>query len=311
MSAAPVTRWLLQPAPLGRIAALRTVAYLFVPVDVLLTTPWVAQHADVPGALYHPLLVGRLLHLPTPAGWVEVVRWLLVAVALLAATGRLPRLLGCLVAALDLEWMVVAFSYGKVDHDRFGFLVLLAVLPTVGRARHGDRTPSEAAGWAVSMTTLAVVATYFLSAFAKLRFGGLDWVDGATLTRAVVRRGTGLATPLLDHAWVLHAFQYVLVVVELVASPLLLVRWRDERVTWSLVGGFYAFHVMTFATITIVFLPHCVALLALLPLERFAVRRGPAPAPELVPMSGAGKRRPATKERAWRALEKRSKSVGA
>lgn len=270
---ATVTEWLLRPAPLGRIAALRTVAYLFVPVDVLLTTPWVAQHAHVPGALYQPLLLGRLLHLPTPGGWVEVLRWVLIGAAGVATTGRLPRLLGVVVAVLYLEWMVVAFSYGKVDHDRVGFLVLLAVLPTVGAASHRDRTPSEAAGWAVSMTALAVVATYFLSAFAKLRFGGLGWVDGATLTRAVVRRGTALSTPLLHHPWVLHAFQYALVAVELFVSPLLLVRWRDERVTWALVGGFYLFHAMTFATISIVFLPHCVALLALLPLERFAVRR--------------------------------------
>jgi hypothetical protein len=264
---------LFRPAPLGRIGALRTIAYVFVPIDVLLTTPWVVQHADVPGPLYQPLLLGRLLHLPTPGGWVELLRWVLVAASLVAASGRLPRLLGVVVAVLYLEWMVVAFSYGKVDHDRVAFLVLLTVLPTVGRARYGDRTSSDAAGWAISMTTLAVVATYFLSAIAKLRFGGLDWVNGATLTRAVVRRGTALSTPLLGHAWVLHAFQYVLVIVELLVSPLLLVRWRHERITWALVGGFYLFHLMTFATITIVFLPHCVALLALLPLERFAVRR--------------------------------------
>jgi hypothetical protein len=270
---ASLTGWLFRPAPLGRIAALRTIAYLFVPIDVLLTTPWVGRHADVPGTLYQPLLVGRLLHLPTPGSWVELLRLLLVGAALAAATGRLPRLLGAAVALMYVEWMVVAFSYGKVDHDRVGFLVLLAVLPTVGAARHRDRTPSEAAGWAISMTTVAVVATYFLSAFAKLRFGGLDWVNGATLTRAVVRRGTALSTPLLEHAWVLHAFQYVLISVELLVSPLLLVRWRDERVTWALVAAFYLFHVMTFATITIVFLPHCVALLALLPLERFGVRR--------------------------------------
>jgi hypothetical protein len=252
---------------------MRTVAYLFVPVDVLLTTPWVGQHGDVPGTLYRPLLLGRLLHLPTPGAWVEVVRWLLVVACVIAATGRLPRLLGATIAVLYLDWMLVAFSYGKVDHDRFGFLVLLAVLPTVGRATHRDRTPSEAAGWAIAMTTLAVVATYFLSAVAKLRFGGIDWVDGATLTRAVVRRGTWLSTPLLDHAWVLHAFQYVLIGVELLLSPLLLVRWRDERITMLLVVGFYLFHVMTFLTISIVFLPHCVALLALLPLERWRPRQ--------------------------------------
>jgi hypothetical protein len=258
--------------PLARIAVLRVVAYLFVPVDVLVTTPWVTAHAQVPGELYQPLLLGRLLHLPTPGPWVEVLRWVLVAAALVAATGRLPRALGALVAALYLEWMVVAFSYGKVDHDRIGYLVLLFALPTAGRTSVRDRTASEAAGWVVSVTSLAVVATYFLSAFAKIRFGGLDWVDGATLTRAVVRKGTAFSTPLLDHTWVLHGFQYVLLAVELLVSPLLLVRWRDARITWFLVGSFYAFHVMTFLMLRIVFLPHCVALLALLPLES-AVRR--------------------------------------
>jgi len=258
--------WLFAAVPYQRIVVLRRIAYLFVPVDLLLTTPWVWSHGKVPGELYRPLLLGRLLHLPTPGTWAPVLGVALIAAALTAATGRLPRVLGVVVAVLYLEWMVVAFSYGKVDHDRVGFLVLLAVLPTVGKRN------DEAAGWAVSMTTLAVVATYFLSALAKLRFGGLDWVNGATLTRAVVRRGTALSTPLLDHPWVLHGFQCVLLGVELLVSPLLLLR---NRLTSLLVGGFYVFHLMTFLTISIVFLPHCVALLALLPLERIAVRRLP------------------------------------
>jgi hypothetical protein len=280
---AALSRWLFAPAPLARVAVLRVVAYLFVPVDVLLTTPWVVAHGAVPGELYQPLLIGRLLPLPTPGPWVAALRWVLVGLALLAATGRLPRLLGSLVALLYLEWMVVAFSYGKVDHDRIGFLVLLAVLPTVGRVRLSDRELSPAAGWALRTTALAVVATYFLSAWAKLRFGGPDWVTGATLTRAVIRRGTTLSTPLLDHAWLLTAFQWVLLTVELLVSPLLLVRWRDVRWTYALVGGFYAFHLVTFLTISIIFLPHCVALLALLPLERLVRSRVPASAaPEAV-----------------------------
>jgi hypothetical protein len=279
---ARLTSWLFAPAPVARIAWLRTIAYLFVPVDVLVTTPWVAQHGRVPGALYQPLQIGRLLHLPTPGRWVTALGAALVVSALVAATGRLPRLLGTVVAVLYLEWMVIAFSYGKVDHDRVGFLVLLAVLPTVGRATWRDQTRSERAGWAISATTLAVTATYFLSSFAKLRFGGMDWVDGATLTRAVVRRGTWLSTPLLHHTWVLHAFQYVLLGVELLVSPLLLVRWRDRRVTWLLVGGFYVFHLMTFLTISIVFLPHCVALLALLPLEKLTPRSALLQAPDAI-----------------------------
>ena len=280
------TSWLFRPAPLARIAWLRVVAYLFVPVDVLLTTPWVVDHAHVPASLYQPLRIGRLLDLPAPGPEVEVLRWVLVAAALAcaaaAARDRLPALPGVALALGYLWWMVVAFSYGKVDHDRVGFLVLLFVLPTVGRAGLRDGRSTEAAGWALRMTALAVVATYTLSAVAKLRFGGLDWVDGATLTRAVVRRGTPLATPLLDVPWVLHAFQYVLVVVELAVAPLLLVDWRRPRVTWLLAAGFLAFHLMTFLMISIVFLPHCVALLALLPLERLG--RRPARAPEPVPV---------------------------
>jgi len=267
---------LLSPAPVARVAVLRLVVYLFVPVDVLLTTTWVRGHAQVPPELYVPLRIGRLLPLPTPGPWVEVFQVLLVAAALAAAVAAardaLPRLTGWLVALLYLEWMVVAMSYGKVDHDRFAFLVALFVLPSVGRASLRSRERSEAAGWALTMIALAVVATYTLAAVAKIRFGGWDWVDGATLTRAVLRRSTALSEPLLDVPWVLHAAQYGILVMELVVAPLLLVRWRDERVTWLLALGFLGFHLMTFAMITIVFLPHCVALLALLPLERLVQR---------------------------------------
>ena len=36
----------------------------------------------MPGELYLPLRIGRLLPLPTPGPWVEVLRWVLVAAAL-------------------------------------------------------------------------------------------------------------------------------------------------------------------------------------------------------------------------------------
>ncbi|MCW2621089.1 MAG: conserved rane protein of unknown function, partial [Frankiales bacterium] len=218
--------WLFSPLPTARIAWLRVLAYAFIPVDVLLTTPWVRGHAQLPGELYQPLRIGRLLHLPTPGAWVTAYGVGLVAVALLAAglavRERLPRWLGVVIALGYLEWMVVAMSYGKVDHDRFAYLVLLFVLPTVGPARFRDRGPTEAAGWALRLVFLAVVSTYTLSAIAKIRFGGWDWVDGATLTRAVVRRPTPFSAPLLDHTWVLHAFQYVLVLVEFFVAPLML-----------------------------------------------------------------------------------------
>ena len=46
-------------------------------------------------------------------------------------------------------------------------------------------------------------------------------MNGATLTRAVLRRGTFISEPLLDYPWVLQAAQYGIVAFE-VLSPLLL-----------------------------------------------------------------------------------------
>ena len=48
-------------------------------------------------------------------------------------------------------------------------------------------TLTEAGGWALRITQLAVVATYVLAAAAKLRFGGVDWVSSSVLARAIIR----------------------------------------------------------------------------------------------------------------------------
>ena len=298
------SRFWSPPTALGRIAALRLVGSIFVLLDIVWWTPWVRPHRDIP-AFYQPIAVGRLLHLPTPTPLVTdlvgigLVLAALAAIALVVApalrsapawsTGRAPTVVvGAALALLYGEWMVIAMSYGKVDHDRFALLVLLGVLATVGPARLGDRTRSEAAGWAVRCVQVAVVATYFLAAVAKFRFGGFGWVNGSTLVWAIVRRGTPLGTPLLHVPQLLHVAQWGIVTIEL-CSPLLLVfehmatggrgpgagpvARRAARARDIYLAGFLSFHVATFAAISILFLPHVVCLLAFLPLERAAELR--------------------------------------
>jgi len=275
-------RWWFRPVPLARIAVFRVIAYLFIPVDVLLTTAWVRAHADVPTAWYAPLLIGRVLHLPTPTHTlVLVVQWALVVAAVLAAvlaaTGRAPRLLGIAVFLLYAEWMVIAMSYGKVDHDRIAFLVALAVLPTIGRARFRDRRSSEAAGFAMAAVLVAVMLTYFFAAWAKVRFGGWNWPTGSTLTWAVLRRGTDLSRWTLDVPWLLPAAQWAMIAFEFAAPLILLV--RSDRARVGLVLFLLGFHVMVYAGVTIIFLPHCIAILSILPWERLtASSRGTSPA---------------------------------
>jgi hypothetical protein len=263
--AAGLVGWLTEPVPRGRVAAFRTLVYLFVVFDLIWFTPWVRQHGRVPGELYQPLLVGRLLHLPTPTPTlVDVMYFVLLVVSLAAASGRAPRLLGWIVFVLYSEWMIIAMSYGKVDHDRFALLVALAALPTAGLARHGDRTLSERAGWALRITQLAAVATYFFAAWAKLRYGGLGWLTGATLTGAVLRRGTELGRPLADVPGLLVAAQFGIVAFELSSPVLMALRGRAR---YAFVALCYGFHLTVFATVTISFVPQMVALASFLPLE--------------------------------------------
>ena len=156
-------------------------------------------------------------------------------------------------------------SYGKVDHDRFAFLIALAVLPTVGRARHGDREQSEAAGWALRMIQIAVVATYFLAAWAKIRFGGLGWMTGSVLARAFIRRGSEFADLIASVPYLMIAAQIGMVTFEALSPLVFALRGRYR---YAAIGFFYSFHLLSFATISISFAPHLVAMTSFLPLER-------------------------------------------
>jgi hypothetical protein len=280
-------RWrtaLAPPVPLARVAVLRVVIYLFVVADIFLFVDDVIPHAAGDADLYRPLLIRRLLHLPTPAPhYARALQVAIVAGCLVAATGRLPRLSGLVVAVALLDWVSIGMSYSKVDHDHLALVVATWVLPTVGRARLRDRTPSEAAGWALLAIQLAVVATYFLSAVAKMRFGGWGWANGSIFAWAMTRRGTPLGRALLEPPWILRAGQWSVLLIETL-SPLLLVlrgRWR-----YLLVLVFVGFHAATFAVLTIHFLPLVVCLLAFLPLENL-VPGGRTPAdPPYVPQTG-------------------------
>ncbi|GAB3869463.1 MFS transporter permease [Dactylosporangium cerinum] len=284
--------WLFEPVPKGRIAAFRTLIYVFVALDVVFFSAWVKSHGDLPGNLYQPLVIGKLLPLPTPTPLVAgAIYWALIPLSLAAATGRAHRLLGWSVFILYFEWMIIAMSYGKIDHDRFGLLVALAVLPAAGRARHGDKEATEAGGWALRLTQVGVICTYFLASIAKLRFGGLAWLTGATLTRSFIRRGTQLAHWLLGIPGFTTAGQIGIVGFELF-SPLVFV--VKPKLRYAMVAGFYAFHIVTFCLITISFIPHQVAMASFLPLEKVTpviwarrlLKRGD-PAPGEVAASGA------------------------
>jgi hypothetical protein len=261
---------LLAPVPQARVAVLRVAVYLFVICDLFKVVNDVIPHAEASQALYRPVLMREWLHLPVPnPAYAQALRVVVIVGCLLCASGRLPRTIGTVagfvVAAAFTDWVSIGMSYSKIDHDHFALVVAVWVLPTVGVASFSDRFRSEAAAWALLCIQVGCVATYALSAVAKIRFGGWDWVTGSTFAWAVTRRGTGLGRLLLDPPWILTASQFGIILMEC-STPLLLVlrgRWR-----YGFVAVLMGFHLSTYLTIKIHFLPLVVCLLAFLPLER-------------------------------------------
>lgn len=270
-------RHLLPALPNARVAVLRVFVYLFVIFDVFQVVNDVVPHAQASQALYRPILLREWLDLPTPnPAYAQTLRIVIIVACLVAAVPRTPRVVqtvaGLAVAAAFTDWVSIGMSYSKIDHDHFALIVAVWVLPTVGRARFTDRFRSEAAGWALLFIQIACVATYFLSALAKIRFGGWDWVTGSTFAWAVTRRGTELGDLFLNPPWILLLAQIGIFAMEL--STILLL-FLPDRLRYAFVALLMFFHLSTWFTIKIHFLPLVVCLLAFLPLERVAARRWP------------------------------------
>ncbi|MEU8224794.1 HTTM domain-containing protein [Kribbella sp. NPDC048915] len=262
-----VANWFTPAIALGRIAWLRTILYLFVILDMHAFVRDTRDKGEHPG-LYQPLLLARLLDLPKPSVANTTALYIVLIVAcLIGATNYFPRIAGWIVAPAFTWWVLIGMSDGKVDHDHLALVVALWVLPTVGRARYGDQTRSEAAGWAIRCIQISVIATYFLSAIAKLRSAGwaLTWPGSAILTWAIVRRPHPVGEWLLNHPWVLHVMQWVGIVAEFLSPVILWLRGR-----WQLFGAlfFIGFHAANTAILLIHFLPTVVCWLAFAPLER-------------------------------------------
>ena len=165
-------RFWFRPVPAARAEVFRRLCAGFVALDLLVIHSFLGQHGSDDAELYQPLLVGRVLPLPVPT---DLVVWTVAFVVLgcsaLTLTGRANRLVGVALALGYLQWLIIDFSYGKVDHDRFPIVLALFVLASLRPTSMHDRRSSTTAGWALRSVQVGVVSVYFLSAVAKVRYG--------------------------------------------------------------------------------------------------------------------------------------------
>jgi hypothetical protein len=262
-----MTSRLLEPMSLMRVAVLRTIIYLYVGLSVLLRSKSALERARDAASLWQPVDVLRILHQPAPSVFfIDTLRVIVIAGSCIAVTGRLPRLVGWPVALAYADLTCTQMSYGKVSHSYLALLVALFVLPTVSGARWSSTDSSESAGWSVRMIEASCVATYFLSALAKLRYSGPKWVTSSVFTNALIHDGTSIGRPLLHHATLLLLGQIGLFCFEILTPLIFLVpdKWRVLGV-----AAMYGFHVITWLTISITFAPLMICLPSLLPLDRY------------------------------------------
>lgn len=257
-------RYWYEAVPPRRLAILSFFVYGVV-LLTLATEPWMRNHACAPESFYQPVWIARVLQVPPPT---TLTSWLVVGVivsgCLLGFTRRAPRTAGLMVFVGYGLWILWAFSWAKVDHDRLTIIValfVLAVTPATGRAA------AALTGWGVRLIQVVFLLAYPLSALAKIRFNDwtLEWLNSAVFTRAIVRRGTWFADLALEAPMLLRIGQWALFLFEIAAIVLLLPRGKLRYIA---LGGVLFLHAITYSTITIHFLPHTVCVLAFFPLER-------------------------------------------
>jgi HTTM domain len=291
--------WLLAPAPAARLAVLRILVGSYAALWALLRLPAHVAHVDQPAGRWQP--VGVLASLGSPLAGHVVVALAIVAplLGVAFAAGWRYRYVGPACAGAILVLATLDSSWGQIFHTEHLMalhLVVLAAAPAAAddvvltrvrrRSPAIDRSPPPPDGrygWPVRLAAVVVAITYTVAGLAKLRVGGLDWLDGDTLRNLVAHDNlrkavlgdaySPIGTRLVAHGWIFVPLAVVTVVVELGAAVALLGgRWRT---TWVVAA--WLFHVGVLALMAVVFAYPLsgVAFAPFFPLERLAARSQP------------------------------------
>lgn len=255
-----------QTAPAERLAAFRIAVGIFVVVYFIGRAPVFLALADRSAGDFDP--VGLLAPLvDPPRGVIVTATYAVTLAAGIAATVGYryrPAVIACTAGALFLT--TLRSSWGQLLHFENLMVLQLLVLACAPAAdawsldarRHTARTgdpgtgepgpgepghtePSAAYGFPLTVASLAMVTTYVIAGVAKLRYGGIEWLDGDTLRNHIAYSAARLdiigGTPpilaefVVEQAWILTPAAVIAVAIEL-AAPVVFIgrRWRNAWV---------------------------------------------------------------------------------
>ncbi|MEM7436518.1 MAG: HTTM domain-containing protein [Myxococcota bacterium] len=274
-------RWWFPSVPAERIATLRILVGLYSVIYLAVRLPYFLSFARHRPVQFQPIGVLSWMNEPLEANAYRaiVVATLLGAVCFLV--GFAYRITAPIFGALLLVTLTYVNSWGGILHTDNLWLIhalVLAVAPAADALSIDSRRAQPAAshykyGWAIRLMCWVCVFTYFLAGLAKLKNGGLGFIEGESLRNYValdnVRKielgslHSPLAALLLPYAGAFQALAVVSLVLEL-GAPLAMLRPRISHV-WAL--GMWGFHLGVLALMAILF-PYPVSFIAFAPFFR-------------------------------------------
>lgn len=252
-------RWLLAPAPPTRLAAIRILVAAYCTIFLIARFGSFWGSLALPRRQWEPVGPLWFLDEPLPVGLAQLILLATIALGVAATLGWHWRLTG---PAFAIGFLVVAtlrMSWGHVIHtENLAVLHLLVVGLSLGAAdawsldaRRTGRPlgpPSYRYGVPLRLMAVALVITYVLAGWMKLRNGGSDWLTGDVLRNQIAY--DNLRKELLGSAhspvggwvvqfgWPFHPIAWLTVLVEL-GAPLALLGGRI-RTTWAIAA--WGFH---------------------------------------------------------------------
>jgi hypothetical protein len=287
------TRYWFRPTPTLYLGLARIVCVGCAVALMLPTTHGGFNHlhrlSELPFAMYHPLLINRIVLLPLGPGFhlsateTLTIFWLTFATGVLALVGFRTNV------ALLLFTFGYAFltayknSFGDFHQTQPVLLVTIGALALAPSGRSlsldawiesrrsrsgswiGTVTWSAYAAWPLLFSQSFLALVYLDSGIQKLYFSGLEWMNGSTLgyylVASGVNRGSQLAGLLLEHPMFVQCLSVVSLLFEL-GFWLVLVK---PRLAWVYVPLGLGFHlanailriaaIWEFMAVYVVFLP--------------------------------------------------------
>jgi predicted DCC family thiol-disulfide oxidoreductase YuxK len=267
-------RYWFSPASLQRLAVCRLFAFGLLIVDLVYLGQWDwVFYREIDPFFWEPILFLRILQRafgfgPPPPG---ILGTIYIAVLILAAgafVGYRTRVCGLVSSVLYVYLIAVVYSWvGKVHHTHGVFVLLLlalslspcgaalsvdTLLKSMQRAvdrmefRRQEPETSPYARWPLRLIGIILCLVYFFCGYAKLRIGGLDWMNGETLAYWLLQDADAysIQLPLIvaQYPDLLKPLSISVVVIELTFPVILFV----PRLVWLYLPAGLGFHLGTF-----------------------------------------------------------------